>query len=160
MKIKTGLGQDSHKFDKRNSTKKLLLGNVLFEGHPSLKGNSDADVVLHSLTNAISGITGKNILGKIADQMCLEQGITDSRVYLKEACKYLAPYKISSVSISIECLTPKISDKIDQMKKSIADLLNISFEDIGITATSGEGLSDFGKGLGIQVLSIITATSN
>jgi len=79
------------------------------EGYPPLKGNSDADVILHSLTNAISGVTCVNILGKISDELCLEKGITDSKVYLKEALKYLNGQKIIHVSISIECLTPKIT---------------------------------------------------
>jgi len=87
--------------------KKLVLGGVVLEGYPPLKGNSDADVILHSLTNAISGVTCVNILGKISDELCLEKGITDSKVYLKEALKYLNGQKIIHVSISIECLTPK-----------------------------------------------------
>ena len=50
-----------------------------------LAGNSDADVVLHALTNAISGLTGVNILGETADRLCLEEGITDSFQYLQAA---------------------------------------------------------------------------
>jgi len=153
--IKVAIGQDSHRFDFDNKNKKLVLGGVVFDG-PPLKGNSDADVVLHSLTNAISGITGVNILGEIADRICLEEGISDSRVYVKEALKYFNG-DICHVSFSIECLTPKITPKIPEIKKSIADLLNISENNIGITATTGEGLTDFGKGLGIQCFCILTA---
>ncbi|HMA63294.1 MAG TPA: 2-C-methyl-D-erythritol 2,4-cyclodiphosphate synthase, partial [bacterium] len=58
MEVKTGLGQDSHRFDNKNSSKKLVLGGVTFSGHPPLKGNSDADVILHAITNSISSITG------------------------------------------------------------------------------------------------------
>jgi len=55
--MKVGIGQDSHRFDFDNKDKKLVLGGVVFEGHPPLDGNSDADVVLHSITNAVSGVT-------------------------------------------------------------------------------------------------------
>jgi 2-C-methyl-D-erythritol 2,4-cyclodiphosphate synthase len=160
MKVKIGLGQDSHKFDFGNKEKQLVLAGVIFDDEVPLKGNSDADVVLHAITNSISSITGRNIIGKISDRMCKKEGITDSREYLKEALKYFNNYKISHVSISIECKQPKISPKIDEMKKSISELLNIDAIDVGITATTGEDLTAFGKGEGIQVLSIVTAMSD
>ena len=154
--MKVGIGQDSNRFDFVDKEKKLVLGGVIFENHPPMKANSDGDVVLHSITNAISGVTGVNILGKIADEMCLKMGITDSREYLKEALKYLGDSKIVHLSISIECSTPKISPKISEMRSSIAKLLDIPEECIGITATTGEGLTAFGRGEGIQVFSCVT----
>jgi len=154
--MKVGIGQDSHRFDFENSEKKLVLGGVMFEGYPPLLGNSDADVVLHSITNAISGVTCVNILGKISDDMCLKQGIKDSSAYLMEALKYLNGHRIVHVSISIECLTPKITPKIPEMRSSIAKLLGIGENCVGITATTGEGLTEFGKGNGIQVFSCVT----
>lgn len=154
--MRVGIGQDSHRFDFEDKNKKLILGGVVFEGHPPLQGNSDADVVLHSITNAISGVTCVNILGKISDDMCLNQGITDSRAYLAEALKYLGDSQIRHISISIECQTPKISPRIPEMRESLARLLSIPENCIGITATTGEGLTQFGQGLGIQVFSCVT----
>jgi 2-C-methyl-D-erythritol 2,4-cyclodiphosphate synthase len=154
--IKTAIGQDSHRFDFNNRAKKLLLAGIYFPNEPALLGNSDADVVLHAITNAISGITGVNILGKIADNLCKNHSVKDSKIYLKEALKYLTDFQINHLSISIECKRPKITPKIISMKKNIAQLLDISLQDIGITATSGEGLTEFGKGNGIQVFVIIT----
>ncbi len=152
------IGQDSHRFDLDNASKLLVLGGVPFPGEPPLLGNSDADVVLHAITNAISGLTGVNILGKISDDLCLKQGISDSRVYLQVALQHLARHRLTHVSISLECQRPKITPKIPLMRDSIAELLGLSAENIGITATSGEGLTDFGRGLGIQALVIISAT--
>lgn len=154
--MKVGIGQDSHRFDFNDANKKLILGGVIFEGHPPLEGNSDADVVLHSITNAISGVTCVNILGTVSDKMCLEQGITDSREYVYEAVKHLGEFKIVHLSISIECREPKITPKIPEMRKSISEILNIPENCIGITATTGEGLTAFGRGEGIQVFSCIT----
>ena len=82
--MKVGIGQDSHRFDFDDREKKLILGGVLFEGHPPLKGNSDADVILHSITNAISGVTCVNILGEISDKMCFSDNIKDSSFMLKK----------------------------------------------------------------------------
>ena len=117
--------------------------------------NSDGDVVLHAITNAISGITCVNILGKIADEMCNIKGIQNSEEYVKEALKYLKE-EIIHISISIECKTPKISPKIEEMRKNIARILNINENCVGITATTGEELTEFGKGNGISVFACIT----
>jgi len=87
--------------------------------------------------------------------MCLKQGITGSREYVKEALKYLDE-KIVHISISIECKTPKISPKVEEMRKSIAKILDIEETSVGITATSGEGLTEFGKGKGISVFVCLT----
>lgn len=154
--MKVGIGQDSHRFDFEDKNKKLILGGVLFDNHPPLNGNSDADVILHSITNAVSGVTCVNILGKVSDDLCLKQGIKDSRVYLQEAMKYLGESKIVHISISIECQTPKITPKIPEIRKSLSDLLDIPENCVGITATTGEGLTQFGQGLGIQVFSCVT----
>ena len=152
--MKVAIGQDSHRIDYENKNKKLMLGGIEFKEEYSLIGNSDADVVLHAIANAVSGITCINILGKISDEMCAN-GITDSEEYLKEALKYLNE-NIVHLSISIECKVPKISPKIDDMRKNIARILNISENSIGITATTGEGLTEFGKGNGVSVFAIIT----
>jgi 2-C-methyl-D-erythritol 2,4-cyclodiphosphate synthase len=154
--MKVGIGQDSHRFDFNDRQKKLILGGVVFEGHYPLLGNSDADVVLHSITNAISGITCVNILGKISDEMCLSRGITDSREYVKEAVKHLGSSRIIHVSVSLECSTPKITPRIPEMRKSIAQILGINADCVGITATTGEGLTPFGRGEGIQAFSCVT----
>lgn len=163
---KAAIGQDSHRFAAQmpeqaqiDERRTLILGGVEFPGEPPLEGNSDCDVVLHALCNAISGITCVNILGEVADRMCLVEGITDSSAYVKEAMKYLGADKIVHVSFSIECARPAISPKIREMREYIASLLGIGTGGVGITATSGEGLTDFGRGLGIQVFCIIAATS-
>jgi 2-C-methyl-D-erythritol 2,4-cyclodiphosphate synthase len=136
--------------------KKLILAGVEIPDIEGLDGNSDADVVFHALTNAISGISCVNVLGEITDSMC-NSGITDSGEYLQYALNTLSDSCIVHVSISIECARPKLSPYIAQMRKSIARRVCISENSVGITATSGEGLTDFGRGLGIQVFCIVTA---
>jgi 2-C-methyl-D-erythritol 2,4-cyclodiphosphate synthase len=156
MIVRTGLGQDSHPFEGPESNKPLKLGGLIFEAERGLKGNSDADVVLHALTNAISGVSCRNVMGSVSDAMC-ESGILDSREYVKEALKSLGKLTLSHVSISLECSHPKIAPKVGVMREALAELLGLSVLDIGITATSGEGLTAFGRGEGIQALVIVTA---
>jgi len=138
--------------------KALILGGVAIEEDcPPLEGNSDADVVLHALCNAISGITTVNILGGISDDMCFTGGITDSSRYVAEALRYLENQKIIHISFSIECKRPKISPVIPAMRTRISEITGVPPSAIGITATSGEELTDFGRGLGIQVFCVVTA---
>lgn len=156
MKFKVGIGQDSHRFEK-GIKRALMLGGIEIPSDLSLQGNSDADLVLHALCNAISGISGKVIIGPFTDKLCLEKGITDSVEYVKETVKTLKKYKITHVSVAIECAKPKIVPHIDKMRSKLAAILNIKIEDVGITATSGEGLTSFGQGNGIQAFVIVTA---
>ncbi len=86
---------------------------------------------------------------------CAKIGITDSKEYLKKAMEYLTE-NIVHVSISIECKVPKISPKINELRKSVSDVLKINENQVGITATTGEGLTEFGKGNGISVFVILT----
>ena len=153
----TTIGQDSHRIE-TPKTKPRVLGGVEFESDYSLSANSDGDVILHALTNAISGATTYNVLGKVADNMCKE-GITDSKEYLKEALKAMNRIKIEHVSISIEALKPKFTPKISEMRSKIATLLSVEEQNIGITATTGEGLTECGKGNGIFVTVILSCST-
>jgi 2-C-methyl-D-erythritol 2,4-cyclodiphosphate synthase len=153
---RVGIGQDSHPFAK--TKKPLVLCGVTYADEQGLEGNSDADVILHALCNALGSSIGKGSLSTYSDKMCLEQGITDSREYVKVAYSLVKDlgYRVNNVSIAIEAKKPKLEKRFPEMKKSIADLLYIKPEDVGITATTGEGLTDFGKGLGIQAIAFVS----
>ncbi|CCB85109.1 MULTISPECIES: 2-C-methyl-D-erythritol 2,4-cyclodiphosphate synthase [Parachlamydia] len=155
-KIRTGLGQDSHRFLQPDSSKLCIIAGVIFDDTPGFNANSDGDVVYHAICNAITSLSGVLILGGIADDLCLNDGITDSEVYLKEALKTLGKQKIVHVAISLEGKKPKFKDKILQMREKIAQVMGLSVEEVGITATSGEGLTDFGCGDGVQCFAILT----
>ena len=112
---------------------------------------------LHALTNAISGVSGVNILGVIADNMC-KQGIKNSDAYLEKSLSFAQEkgWELTHISISIEALKPKMAAKIGPMKMRIGELTGLDPERIGITATSGEKLSRFGEGEGIMVFCSVT----
>ncbi|MDR3013737.1 MAG: 2-C-methyl-D-erythritol 2,4-cyclodiphosphate synthase [Chitinispirillales bacterium] len=155
----SAIGQDSHRFEPDDSQKPLVLGGVAIPGAPGLAGNSDADVILHAITNAVSGVSGVNVLGKISDDLCLNRGITDSRVYLEKALETLLAdkWKLTHVSISVEAKRPHLSAFIPAIKCSIAELLSIPENSVGLTATTGEGLTAFGRGEGMQAFVIVSA---
>lgn len=155
--ILVGLGQDSHPFE-LSKIKPLFLGGVEIKKQPGLKANSDGDVILHSICNALSSAIGGDSLGTWADEMCLKNGINDSKEYVKQIFDKVKKqkYQIGNISISVEAKVPRLDLKtIKLIKNKIAKLLEINISQVGITFTSGEGLTAFGKGEGIQVWTIV-----
>lgn len=156
--FRVGIGQDSHVFEE--SQKGLWLGGHYLPNELKLKANSDGDVILHAVFNSISQALGDKSLGFYADPMC-EKGITDSSEYLKPLLKKLQKQKlrINSLGIMLECSRPKIDPLNGVIKKSLSRILNLPEKKIGITATTGENITDFGKGIGIQCFAIISLKS-
>lgn len=156
--IRTGIGQDSHRFLPADSTKPLILGGVIIEDYPGVNANSDGDVIFHALCNAITSITHVLIMGGLADDLCLKDGITDSEVYVEEALKTLGGQKINHVAFTIEGKRPKIKSYLQAIRENIARVLKIDVGQVGLTATTGEGLTDFGCGDGVQCFCILTTS--
>lgn len=156
MKVRTGLGQDSHRFEAEPTGKPLRLGGLTLEGEPALAGNSDADVVLHALVNALTGLHGVVVLGARSDEMC-RAGIDDSAAYVREALGHLGALRLVHCSVSIEAARPKLASRIAGMRSSLAALLGLQVADVAVTAHSGEGLTAFGRGEGILAAVLLTA---
>lgn len=155
-KIRTGIGQDSHRFLPEGGVKPCLLGGVLFEGVPGFDANSDGDVILHALCNAISSVTGVRILGSRADLLLQNEGITDSTFYVQEALKTLGKQQIVHLAISLEGSRPHLGERVEGIRHKVAEMLHLLPSQVGITATTGEGLTDFGCGDGVQCICILT----
>lgn len=158
----SAIGQDSHRFVTDEAFSKepdrpLILGGLTIPDVRPLAGNSDADVLLHALTNAVSGLTGVNILGAIADKMCSEQGITDSRVYLQESLRYLDDWQLLHISFTVEAKKPRLAEWIVPIREKIATLTGLQSAQIGLTATSGEGMTAFGCGQGMMAFCLVSA---
>lgn len=153
--FRIGMGQDSHRFS-LDEKRKLILGGIEIEGEKGMVSNSDGDVIIHALCNALEQAIGGDSLSVYADPMC-RKGITDSREYLKVALGHIQEkgYLINNLGISIEAKTPKILPMADKIRKSLAEVLQIEKEKIGINATSGEELTAFGRGEGIQVWAVV-----
>ena len=151
---RVGLGLDSHRFE---TEKPLILGGIEIPDEPGLKADSDGDVILHALFNALSQAIGGRSLGCYADKMCLEQEIKDSKKYLKVILKKLEEKncKINNIGIMMEAKKPRLEPWHDKIKESISQLLKINKSQIGMTFMTGEGLTDFGKGWGIQCYCIV-----
>lgn len=159
MKIpiyKTGIGKNSHRFLSEESSKPCIIGGIIFKGVPGLLADSDGDVVFHAICNAITSLSHVPILGKVARDLYKKNGITDSKVYLEEALKTLDEMKIVHVALTLEGKKPRFQEKIDLMRENIAGVLGLTVDQVGITAISGEGLTDFGCGQGVECHCVIS----
>ncbi len=152
-----GIGQDSHKFE-RERNKPLILGGVKIPDEIGLLASSDGDVFLHSICNALSSAIGGDSLGTWADSMCLEKKVTDSKEYVNyifQKVKKLG-FIVGNISISVEAKRPRLPFKvIYEIKEQISKLLEINIDQVGITFTSGDNLTAFGRGEGIQAIVIV-----
>lgn len=154
--VRTGIGQDSHRFLPQDSTKLCIIAGCIFEDVPGFNANSDGDIVYHAICNALSSLTHVLILGGIADDLCLKDGITDSEVYLQTAMEHLGNQKVTHVAVTIEAKKPKMKKQLPRMRENIARIMGLRIDQVGITATTGEGLTDFGCGDGAQAFAIVT----
>ena len=155
-----GIGQDSHKFS-LNKNKGLILGGYKISNETGLEANSDGDLILHALFNATSSAIGQKSLGYYSEPM-FKKGVIDSKEYLKVVLNELTKrnLKLGNVSIAIEAKKPNLEKHTDKIKYSLSKILNLDKENIGITYTSGEGLTAFGRGEGMQCFVVVTLYNN
>jgi len=152
--FRVGLGQDSHKLKEGG---KLILGGVEISEKYCLEADSDGDVIIHSLCNALSTAIGGGSLDTWAGEM-FKSGITDSREFLKVIVNRVKEkgLKINNAGIMVEAGKPKLEGFREKMQISLAGLLEIEIDKVGIAFTSGEDLTTFGKGEGIQAFSVVS----
>ncbi len=157
--IKVGIGQDSHRFLK-NEGKACIVAGLAFEGAAGMDADSDGDVVFHAICNAISSVTHVPILGDVAIKMCHEEGISDSLKYLEKALETLSGSEIAHIALSIEGKRPKFQKRSDEIRESVAQACGIEVTQVGITFTSGDELTAFGRGEGLQCFCVLTINTH
>lgn len=154
--FRVGFGQDCHSFEKNNA-KDLIVGGIVIESKLAFKGNSDGDVVTHALCNALEQAIGGESLSIYSDKMC-KRGETNSLKYLEVAVEHIQKkgYAINNIGITIEAEMPKILPISNKIRLKLAPILKIESSDIGINASTGEGLTAFGRGEGLQAFVIVS----
>jgi len=165
--FRVGLGQDSHRIKlkfknaKLKIAKDLILGGVKVSSEYYSVANSDGDVVLHALCNALGQAVGESSLGVYATHMAKE-GIKDSKKYVFYIYKKVKEkgYKVNNVGVMVEAQKPKLEKHSQAMKENISHLLDINIVDVGVTFTTGENLTSFGRGEGIQAFAIVSLLKN
>lgn len=157
---RTGIGHDSHRFLSPDSSKPCILAGCIFDV-PGLAADSDGDVVFHSICNAVTSLTGVRLIDGIAEDLYRKEGVTDSQAYVELAleCLEKANQKIVHVSLTLEGKRPRFRERIEEMRENTARVLKVDLSQVGLTVTSGAGLTDFGCGDGIQGYCVMTVKS-
>lgn len=151
--FRVGNGYDVHKLVEG---RKLILGGVEIPYEKGLLGHSDADVLVHSIMDALLGACGESDIGKhFPDNDMSYKGIS-SLVLLEKvkAVVFAKGYSISNIDSIIVAEQPKLSHYIDEMKEKISAVLRIDRDLIGIKATTTEGLGFTGSGEGIAAYAV------
>ncbi|MDR2435819.1 MAG: 2-C-methyl-D-erythritol 2,4-cyclodiphosphate synthase [Puniceicoccales bacterium] len=159
MNIRIGNGYDVHRLV---PGRKLILGGIRIESELGLLGHSDADVVLHALSDAILGALALPDIGAHFPDSDPANKDLDSKKILLFANGKLRErnFKISNLDMIIVAEVPTLSPSIEKMKASIAEILNIQRAQIGIKATTNEGLGSIGQKQAIAAFaSVLLAAS-
>ncbi|MCL4135697.1 UNVERIFIED_CONTAM: hypothetical protein GTU68_017534 [Idotea baltica] len=146
--IRIGHGFDVHAFD---SSRKLILGGIEIAEGPGLAGHSDADVLLHALTDAILGASARGDIGQWFPDTDETFKDADSGQLLLEVWKSLSSegWQLVNCDVVVMAQTPKLSIYSEKIKARIAKLLSVDVSQIGIKATTTESLGFVGRKEGI-----------
>lgn len=140
MKYIIGIGYDCHKLI---NNRKLFLGGVYIKFNKGLKGHSDADVVLHSISDALLSAVGSQDIGELFPDSRIEYKNISSIKIVENVLKIVRKkgYKIVNIDSVIICDEPKISEYKPQILKSLKKIFNTKF--VNIKGKTTEGIKTF-----------------
>jgi 2-C-methyl-D-erythritol 2,4-cyclodiphosphate synthase len=147
--MRIGHGYDVHKFA---DGRKLIVGGVEIPYEKGLLGHSDADVLLHAISDALLGAAALGDIGKHFPDNSAEFLNIDSRILLRRVISLLKEkgYAVGNIDATVIAQKPKMSPFIDKMRQNIADDCGIEIGCVNVKATTEEGLGFTGELLGIS----------
>lgn len=153
--ILIGHGYDLHRFARG---RKLILGGVEIPSEMGLLGHSDADCLIHALSDAILGALGLPDIGHYFPDSSPENKDLDSLIILKKAVTETGNqgFKLGNIDLTLVLEEPKIGPYSKQIKEKLSDYCGLEVERIGIKATTNEGLGAIGRKEGIAAFAICT----
>lgn len=151
--MRIGFGYDVHDLVEN---RELILGGEKIEHNLGLMGHSDADVIVHSIMDAILGALCKGDIGKIFPDTDEEYKGISSILLLKKVKDIMDKegYKIGNIDSTICAQRPKLSGYIDKMRENIAGALDTDINNVSIKATTTEKLGFVGREEGISSYAI------
>ena len=156
--MRIGMGYDVHRFAE---DRKLIIGGVDIPYEKGLDGHSDADVLLHAISDALLGAAAFGDIGKHFPDTDPEYEGADSLKLLSLVGEMLEEefYMIENIDATIIAQAPKMRPYIDEMRENIASALGIDISQVSVKATTEEGLGFTGRGEGIASQAICMLTS-
>lgn len=154
--LRIGQGMDFHKLE-TNPARPLVLGGFLLDSDYALVGHSDADIVLHALSDAILGAVALGDIGDHFPDSDPDLKNIDSRIILKKSLELAANegFFPQNTDITIMAERPKISPVRNSIRQSIADLLKIPLNRVSVKATTTEKMGFVGREEGMAVSAVI-----
>jgi 2-C-methyl-D-erythritol 2,4-cyclodiphosphate synthase len=153
MKFRAGQGYDVHALV---PGRRLVLGGVEIAHTHGLLGHSDADVLLHAITDALLGAAGLGDIGRLYPDSDARFKDADSRALLRDAVARVnaAGWRIENVDCTIVAERPKIAPHVDAMRASIAECLGVDANAVNVKGKTTERLGFTGRGEGIAALAV------
>lgn len=159
--MRVGMGYDVHKLVEGRD---LILGGVKIPYEKGLLGHSDADVLLHAISDALLGAAALGDIGKHFPDTEPQYKGADSLKLLEHVGKLLEEklYVIGNIDATIIAQRPKMAPHIPQMRENIARALGIEVDQVNVKATTEEGLGFTGTGEGIssQAIALLHTIEN
>lgn len=151
--MRIGNGYDVHRLVEN---RKLIIGGVEIENDLGLLGHSDADVLLHAVTDALLGAAALGDIGKHFPDNSAEFKNIDSRILLRKSVEMLEEigYKVVNIDATIIAQKPKMAPYIETIRENIAKDCGIEISNVNVKATTEEGLGFTGRGEGIAALAV------
>lgn len=159
MKQRIGLGEDRHRLDEPG-TGPLRLGGVDVPHERGLVGHSDADVLLHAITDALLGAVGLPDIGELFPNTDEENRGRDSKDFLRLAMERVGAegYELANLDCVVSAQQPKLSPYKDAMRHAIAGVLGVSVSQIGLKAKTGEHVGPVGRAEAIDARCVALVT--
>lgn len=154
MRFRTGQGYDVHALV---PGRRLVLGGVEIPHTHGLLGHSDADVLLHAITDALLGAAGLGDIGRLYPDTEARFKDADSRALLRDAAGRVqaAGWRVENVDCTVIAERPKIAPHVDRMRAVIAGCLGIEVAAVNVKGKTTERLGFTGRGEGIAALAAV-----
>jgi 2-C-methyl-D-erythritol 2,4-cyclodiphosphate synthase len=157
--IRIGQGIDVHPFDE---SRPLVLGGIQISDRGGLAGHSDADVVLHAITDALLGAVAAGDIGAYFPSDDARWKGASSAVFVREGMRLLAErgYALGNVDVTIVAEKPKLAPHRDRIRNAIASILDIGVAQVSVKATTTDHLGFIGRGEGVAALAVVLVHSH
>ncbi len=146
--MRIGHGYDVHKLVE---DRPLIIGGVEIPYEKGLLGHSDADVLLHAISDALLGAAAMGDIGKLFPDSDPKYKGADSLVLLREVCVQVRNkgFEIENIDATVLAQAPKLRPYIDEMRARISAYTDVDIDSVSVKATTEEGLGFTGEGKGI-----------
>jgi len=152
--MRVGSGEDLHRID---DSRTLVLGGVIIEEGPGLAGHSDADILLHAITDAVLGAAALRDIGHYFPPSDPRYAHADSADFLRVALQLAreAGWEVGNIDSTVRTERPKLAPYIEHIRERIAEIAGIDVGRVSVKAKTSEGLDAVGRGEAMAASAVV-----